>query len=101
MAQAQGARISVRDAVLPFGAFGRWVRYPDGQEVFEVAVGLAARDWTVAHELGHLMLRHDHQGRGGCASAHRRAERDAERFASLITSRIEAARRAPRESIFL
>lgn len=103
VARSEGLQITIRDATLPFGAFGRWVRQADGREVFEVAHGLASREWTVAHELGHLMLRH-YDGaatRRGCNASNMRREQQAERFASLLTSRIAAARRDPRDSVFL
>ena len=104
VARSEGLQITIRDAALPFGAFGRWVRQADGREVFEVAHGLASREWTVAHELGHLMLRH-YDGASTpsrrCHAPNMRCEQQAERFASLLTSRIAAARRDPRDSVFL
>ncbi|WP_343954770.1 ImmA/IrrE family metallo-endopeptidase, partial [Tsukamurella spumae] len=67
----------------------------------EVSTGLASRDWTIAHELGHLMLRHyvDSDERG-CRVDDPFAEYQAERFAALLTSRLAVARRAPRDAVF-
>lgn len=99
----EGIELTVREADLPPGSFGRWLRYRDGREVFEVAHCLPSRDWTIAHELGHLMLRHyeDAPLQRGCHAVDERSEHDAERFASLLTSRLELVRRAPRDAVFL
>ncbi|WP_422395689.1 ImmA/IrrE family metallo-endopeptidase [Rhodococcus sovatensis] len=97
--------VEVRNARLPWGVFGRWLRYPD-KDVFEVADGLPSRDWTIAHELGHLVLGHGKlfseigstaslrsepstvMSRSCGAASHERCELEAERFAALLLDRL-------------
>lgn len=101
-----GARpVEVRNARLPWGVFGRWLKYPN-KDVFEVADGLPSRDWTIAHELGHLVLGHgklfsevESAVKSGAepstvmlrscgAASHEACELEAERFAALLLDRL-------------
>jgi len=42
---------------LPAGVCGRWARTPT-EDVLELRAGLPTRNWTWAHELGHMALAH-------------------------------------------
>lgn len=104
VAAAEGRRIIVQEAQLPWRVFGRWCVHPDGTEIIEVAPGLPLREWTIAHELGHVLLNHADPAaaivaasssagvegrplalaeRSSCGE-HLRQERQAERFAALL-----------------
>lgn len=105
-AAAEGRRIIVQEAQLPWRVFGRWCVHQDGTEIIEVAPGLPLRERTIAHELGHVLLNHADPAaaiaaasssdgaaaegrplalaqRSSCGE-HLRQERQAERFAALL-----------------
>lgn len=99
---------------LPLGVFGQWVQYPDRDEV-SCAEWVHARERTLAHELGHILLGHrgrpardfaeeflpaSAQGlakimlRRECSDGHNAEEIDAEAFASRLLGRLNSNRKS-------
>ena len=97
---------------LPLGVFGQWVQHPDRDEV-SCADWVHARERTLAHELGHILL--GHRGRPArelaeeflpaaahglakimlrreCTGGHDAEEIEAEAFASRLLGRVNSNR---------
>lgn len=107
------------DAELPPGVFGQWVRRPDYDEV-SCAAWVHARDRTIAHELGHIVLGHFGRPaidlatdflppsvhdlaalmlRRDCSDTHSVEEADAEAFGSLLIRRLQGTQGSDNPSI--
>ncbi|SKU56692.1 Uncharacterised protein [Mycobacteroides abscessus subsp. massiliense] len=118
--RTQGRQLVIEDVELPVGVFGRWLAIP-GRDVVQVGVGVVGRERTIAHELGHMVLGHRgqpvteyaaelvqiapaeliaHMLQRTCAETDRSEDLSAwpadecaaERFAGLLTRRLEAGR---------
>lgn len=115
----RGRRIVIdRSTELPLGVCGRWVAFTD-YDLVQVQAGGVTADWTTLHELGHMLLGHQGRSATELASAEvevagssivtymltrggpqltaleQQQEAEAESFARLLTSRIDAVRGSP------
>ena len=118
MERARGRRIIVEDVDdLPAGVCGRWGRSPT-QDVLQLRRGVLSRSWTLAHELGHMVLGHSgvpvvetmaaelsaaglplieymlNRTPHGDDDTDRRQEAEAEAFAGLLTARLRQVSRS-------
>jgi len=116
----RGRRIEIVDADdLPAGVCGRW-EHGVTHDVVTIRRGLPSRTWTLAHELGHVTLRHPGRAVSDAmlmsvasgslvqymlnrsASDDPEAdwqEEEAERFAGLLMARIRHSSRAAAPSV--
>lgn len=49
--------LTIEEAQLPVGIFGQWLSAVDA-DIIQVRRGIVARERTIAHELGHMILGH-------------------------------------------
>jgi IrrE N-terminal-like domain len=112
--RSRGRRIEIVDVDdLPLAVCGRWSSAPT-HDTLSLRQGLPSRNWTLAHELGHVML--GHKGRpiaaadvmaadmslveymlnrgGDDDDADSRQEEEAEAFAGLLMTRMRMAGRS-------
>ncbi|WP_241665912.1 hypothetical protein [Prescottella subtropica] len=84
LARDRGRRLVIHEDVLPSGVFGQWTRHPDYDEV-RFATWVHARDRTIAHELGHIIL--GHVGRPALDVAKQALPADRHDLATLMLQR--------------